>query len=44
MVPIMADIATYVNYGYNGGFVDGRNGINHTQDNLFGNNYGIDSS
>ena len=38
-----ADIATYVNYGYNGGFVDGRNGINHTQDTLFGNNYGIDS-
>lgn len=38
-----ADINTYINYGYNGGFVDGRNGINHTQDTLFGNNYGIDS-
>lgn len=33
----------YINYAYTGGFVDGRNGINHTENTLFSNNYGIDS-
>lgn len=36
-------IATHVNYAHIGGFVDGRNGINHTENTLFSNNYGINS-